>query len=318
MLNAHMEEVRTFVAVVDAGSVSAAARHLHLTQSAITRRVQRLERAVGAELIDRRRRPFGLTSTGVRAAEQCRRILSDITQLQALAADGGSRAVEARIGVAHALTELVLARSLDAVRRVCPTVRWRVSSGWSQELLARVQAGTLDAACVLLPADQRVPPGLQGHRVADDDIMVVASSREAARLRTPRDLAGHGWIVNPQGCAARARVERALARLGLPFAVDVEAYDYDLQMTLVARGRGLGLVPRHLLERSAVRSRLTPLRLGGFTFPFAVWAVTSDTAAHLAQPWLTVREALSADLREPGNTRRNASRAAAAGRAPSA
>ena len=309
MLNAHMEEVRTFVAVVDAGSVSAAARHLHLTQSAITRRVQRLERAVGAELIDRRRRPFGLTSTGVRAAEQCRRILSDITQLRALAVDKDPPAVEARIGVAHALTELVLARSLDVVRRACPTVRWRVCTGWSRELVARVQAGTLDAACVLLPADQRVPPALQGHRVAADDILVVAASGQAARLRTPGDLAGHGWIVNPEGCAARARVERALARLGLPFGVNVEAYDYDLQMTLVARGRGLGLVPRHLLERSALRAELTPLRLHGFTFPFAVWTVTSDAAGHLAGPWNTVRDALSAHLRGPARSRGKAARA---------
>ncbi len=297
MLNAHLEELRTFVAVVDAGLISVAARHLHLTQSAITRRVQRLERALGANLIDRRHRPFAVTPAGVRAAEQCRRVLSEVVRLRAQTASGPP-VVEARIGVAHALTEVVLAHSLDAVRTAYPTVHWRVCTGWTQDLLARVQAGSLEGACVLLAADQRAPTDLQGHRVATDDILVVASRDEAGRLRTLRDAAGYGWIVNPEGCAARARVERTLARNGLPFIINVEAYDYDLQMMLVARGRGLGVVPRHLLERSKWRAQLRPLRIREFVLPFAVWTVTSPTMNHLVRPWALVRERLSADLEE--------------------
>jgi DNA-binding transcriptional LysR family regulator len=76
--------VRTFVAVVEAGSVSRAARELHLTQPAVTRRVQRLEQAVGAPLIDRRKRPFALTDVGRAAVERCRRLLSATHELKAL------------------------------------------------------------------------------------------------------------------------------------------------------------------------------------------------------------------------------------------
>jgi DNA-binding transcriptional LysR family regulator len=54
MRNTDISDARTFIAVVEAGSVSRAARELHLTQPAVTRRVQRLEQAVGAQLIDRR------------------------------------------------------------------------------------------------------------------------------------------------------------------------------------------------------------------------------------------------------------------------
>ncbi|MFN2447077.1 MAG: LysR family transcriptional regulator [Vicinamibacterales bacterium] len=297
MLNAHIDDVRTFVSVVEAGSVSAAARELHLTQSAVTRRVQRLERAIGADLIDRRHRPFTLTTTGVRAAEHCRRMLSDVNHLRALSAYGTNIAGEARLGVAHALTELALAQSLDTVRLAWPTIEWRVRTGWSQDLIARVETGALDAACVLLPDDQRVPRGVRGDRLALEEILVVAARADADNLRTPHDLGTRGWIVNPEGCAARARVRRALSRSGFPFHISVEAYDYELQMALVARGRGVGLVPRRLLERSRSRSQLAPVKVRGFAFPFAIWVVTPDAAGHLAKPLRAVRDALVAELR---------------------
>jgi DNA-binding transcriptional LysR family regulator len=60
----NVEDVRTFVAAAEAGSISAAARELHLTQPAASRRIQRLEDALGAPLIDRRKRPFTLTDAG--------------------------------------------------------------------------------------------------------------------------------------------------------------------------------------------------------------------------------------------------------------
>src|SRR5260370_36987038 len=60
------DDIRAFVAVAESRSVSRAARELHLTQPAVTRRVQRLETSLGVALCDRRRRPFVLTEAGPR------------------------------------------------------------------------------------------------------------------------------------------------------------------------------------------------------------------------------------------------------------
>ena len=73
MRNMDISDARTFVVVAEAGSISRAARELHLTQPAVTRRIQRLEQAIGASLIDRRKRPFALTDVGQAAIERCRR-----------------------------------------------------------------------------------------------------------------------------------------------------------------------------------------------------------------------------------------------------
>ena len=55
--------------------------------------------------------------------------------------------------------------------------------------------------------------------------------------------------------------------------VTVETYNYDLQLSLIARNRGLGLVPERILLRSRSKSRLRSLHLPGLHFPLTIWAV---------------------------------------------
>jgi hypothetical protein len=65
-----LDDIRAFVAVADARSVSRSARELHLTQPAVGRRVQRLESPLGVILCDRRRRPFALTAAELTNQEE--------------------------------------------------------------------------------------------------------------------------------------------------------------------------------------------------------------------------------------------------------
>src|SRR5260370_32381135 len=69
------DDIRAFVAVAESRSVSRAARELHLTQPAVTRRVQRLETSLGVALCDRRRRPFVLTEAGQAVLQRRPRLL---------------------------------------------------------------------------------------------------------------------------------------------------------------------------------------------------------------------------------------------------
>jgi DNA-binding transcriptional LysR family regulator len=291
-----IDDARTFVAVTETRSVSQAARELHLTQPAVTRRIQRLEHAMGAPLIDRRRRPFALTDIGRAALDHFRRLLSTAHELSALAQGGLLPSRELRLGVAHALTEDALTEPVDEMRRAFPTAVWRLYTGWSRDLLTRVKTGALDAAVVLLPDDQSVPNGLDATALAKDHLAIVAPRRWRARYRVLRDLVDAEWILNPEGCAARLELQRALARARLPLRVSVETYNYELQMSLVARGRGLGLVPQRLVARSPSRARLTTLRLASLEFPFTIWMATGQLAHPLELPLDALRLALAARL----------------------
>jgi DNA-binding transcriptional LysR family regulator len=291
-----IDDVRTFVAVADAGSISRAAAELHLTQPAVTRRVQRFEDQVGARLLDRRTRPFVVTDVGRATLERCRRLLTAVGELTTVTRQGLEPAGELRIGVAHALTEIAIDRAVDHLRRAFPAVALRLRTGWSRDLLARVKSGALEGAIVLLPEDARVPAGLTAESVANESLVVVAAKNWRPKTTRLADLADMGWVLNPDGCAARAALHDALAQARLPLRVNVEAYDYELQLALVARGRGLGLVPARLLRRSRSRTRIRPLHSRQTRFPFTIWMVTGEVPPSLQATMGALKAAIAASL----------------------
>ena len=279
------DDIRAFVAVAEARSVSRAARELYLTQPAVTRRVQRLERALGVALCDRRRRPFALTEAGQAVLERCRRVLHAVRDVRA-ASDGDVLAArEVRIGVAHALTEVTLTEPVDRVRRAFPRLALSLTTGWSRDLLERVRARALDGAIVLLSEPERPPAGLAATRLGPERLVVIGP--RGGRAASPRvaGLGEVGWILNPEGCAARALLQRALLAANVRMRVTVETYTYELQLALVARGRGLGLVPARILARSPLRSRLRVRRIPGLDFPLTIWAVRGRATPELELVW---------------------------------
>jgi DNA-binding transcriptional LysR family regulator len=276
------DDIRAFVAVAESRSVSRAARELHLTQPAVTRRVQRLETSLGVALCDRRRRPFALTEAGQAVLERCRRVLHAVRDVRSATGADDLPAHEVRVGVAHALTEVALTDPVDRLRRAFPRVSLSLATGWSHDLLERVRVGSLDAAVILLTDGERLPTGLDATRLGRERLVVVeprqASGPRGARLAS---LDGAGWVLNPEGCAARAMLQRALHAARVRMRVAVETYTYELQLALVARHRGLGLVPARILARSPIRARLRVRRVRGLDFPLTVWAVRRDPAPDL-------------------------------------
>ena len=179
-----------------------------------------------------------------------------------------------RIGVAHALTEFTLTEPVGEVHRRFPKIAFRLSTGWSRDLLERVRSGALDSAVILLPQGESLPAEVLGQQVAKERLVIVASRQHSSRrVRKIQDLVGAQWILNPEGCAARAGLRKVLMTADVDIAVAVEAYNYELQLALVAQNRGLSLVPERILARSRQRSRLRVLRVTGLEFPLLIWLV---------------------------------------------
>jgi DNA-binding transcriptional LysR family regulator len=276
------DDVRTFVAVADSGSVSLAARDLNVTQSAVTRRLQRLEASLGTSLLDRGTRPVRLTGVGQATLERCRRLLNDVREVRATASNGGPLKGELRVGVAHALTEFTLIEPANGIRHNFPNLALRLSTGWSREVLEQVRSGALDAGVILLGEGESLPGEVSGQQIAKERLVVVASRQYTPRrIRNIRDLSNAQWILNPEGCAARAGLRRALLRADIDLIAAVEAYNYELQLALVAQNRGLSLIPERLLRRSRHRSRLRVLHVAGLEFPLVVWMVYREPLAGL-------------------------------------
>jgi DNA-binding transcriptional LysR family regulator len=276
------DDVRAFVAVANSGSVSLAARDLNVTQSAVTRRLQRLETSLGTSLLNRRTRPVTLTGVGQATLERCRRLLNEVREVKAAASNGETPKGELRVGVAHALTEFTLTEPAGEIRHKFPKLALRFSTGWSRELLERVRSGALDSAVILLAEGEPLPAAVKGQQIAKERLVVVASRQYVPRrIRNIQHLANVQWILNPEGCAARAGLRRALLQADIDMIVTVEAYNYELQLALVAQNRGLSLVPERLLRRSRQRSRLRVFHVAGLEFPLVVWMVYREPLAGL-------------------------------------
>src|SRR5215471_11248068 len=178
------DDVRAFVRVADTGSVSEAARDLHVTQSAITRRLQRLEISLGATLLNRGTRPVQVTAVGQSTLPRCRRLLNEAREVRAAAANNDFSMGEIRIGVAHALTEITLTHPVDLMRRKFPNVGLRLGTGWSRDLLEGVRSGVLDSAVILLPEGEPLPPEVSGAKLGKERLVIVGSrGKNPARAR---------------------------------------------------------------------------------------------------------------------------------------
>jgi DNA-binding transcriptional LysR family regulator len=276
----NLADLETFVLVAERGSVSRAARGLRITQPAATRRIQRLEAAVGVALLDRRAKPSGVTPAGKLVLERCRSVLRAVEELRSAVTSEGSPTGEFRLGVVSSLADLALAEPADHLRRTFPRLTLRLTTAWSQTLLEQVREGVLDAAIVYLPAKAQPPADTGGRKVATIPLLFVAArSRRLPGVLDLAQMASEGWVLNPDGCGFRAALRRAFDGIGVPLRVAVEAQGMDLQLSLVARGAGLGLVPAPVLRRSRLRSRLRTFRVRRHDFRVEVWIAHGNLPA---------------------------------------
>lgn len=279
-----IDDIDAFVAVIRNASLSQAAESLGLTQSAITRRVQSLEESLGVELLDRNTKPLKPTAAGRRVFEQCLRVMREVDGLRELVASDSAPSGVLRLGVPQSIGEVVL---LEALRRLAgeyPELRAQVSSGWGSHLLARLENAELDAAVVLFPPSKVFPDDFGATPLGRVELCVVASKDCDVRARRLLDCYQHGWVLNPDGCGFRAGLQRALADQGLGLQLNLETFGSELQLGLVAEGRGLGLVPAPALARSRYRDQLRVLELEDFQPLIQLWLVRPRLLGNLESP----------------------------------
>jgi DNA-binding transcriptional LysR family regulator len=255
-----IDNLKAFAAVVDGKSLTKAAARLHLTQSAISRRIQQLEDELGGTLLDRTQRPPSPTALGRRVYEQSLPILGAVNDLMTVARKGAAPTGMLRFGISHAIGDVIMADVVERLSREFPTLDLRVRAGWGEGMTAQVSAGDLDAAIIMLPVGTRPAAPLISQTIATVDVAIVQSRRHPL-VRRPFRLAGlvkQAWILNPLGCGYRAALETAMRRRDRGLRVAVDTYGMEAQLRMIASGLGLGLGRAAYCEPApaATKSRL--------------------------------------------------------------
>src|SRR5579864_1630901 len=244
-----LEDLRALVEFAHAGSIAGAADRLFRTPSAITRQVQRLEAALGAELLDRSVKPPRLNSLGSRVLEQARDVLQRTEALKSLASRDAEPHGLLRIGLAHPLAEGTLVEPIRALTEKYPKVRLRLSSDLTSEIFNRLTAGELDVAIVPLAEGRTAPPPLLTNIIATDRVEIV----QGAAGNVDGDWKSLGrapWVLNPPGCFLRARLIDQMERAGFTPMIAAEIHNMHLQLAFVQSGYGVGLLPARFIGRN--------------------------------------------------------------------
>jgi DNA-binding transcriptional LysR family regulator len=213
--------LRTFVAVADHASMTAAGNALQLTQSAVSQQIARLEDLSGP-LFTRNRRSIRLTATGERLLGKARRLLilndelwSDMT---AKVMDG-----QIRLGVPYDLVGTWLAPILKDYAEDHPLVEIALVCAASPELLASTTEGAIDLALI----EEQLGPSC-GECLAVDRLVWVGAKAGTAHLKIPLPVS-----MVAETCAFRPAVLHALSERNLAWRTIFESGSIDATTSTV-------------------------------------------------------------------------------------
>ena len=264
-----LDDLRALVEFARAGSIAGAADRLFRTPSAITRQVQRLEAALGAELLDRSVKPPRLNSLGSKVLEQARDLLQRSEALKSLTSRDAEPHGLLRIGLAHPLAEGTLVKPIRALTETYPKVRLLLLSERTPELFNRLIAGELDVAVVPLPEGKTAPPPLLTNIIATDRVEIVQSA--AGNVDGDWESLGRApWVLNPPGCFLRAGLIDRMGLAGSTPMIAAEIHNMHLQLAFVQSGYGVGLLPARFIAGNNSLDTVEVLRPPSFDLHMSV------------------------------------------------
>lgn len=218
-----MVEVRHldyFVAVVEQGSLRAAAEKLGVTQPALTKAVRRLEDSFGVPLFDRQARGMTLTAYGTALLRHARDLQ---TSAQAawdeLAALRSGVAGLVKIGAGPSWQDSILAGAISELRALRSGVRVQVFGGSDDQLKAMLQHGAVDFILAAVPDTPRLRPDLVWRSLLADEYCIIADRGHPLRVRSDiklEDLLAYPWILPSAKSNMVERLRIILRAQGLP------------------------------------------------------------------------------------------------------
>ena len=259
--------IRAFHATAVAGSLSAAARQLGLTQPTLSRQVLAFEAELGVTLFERRGRKLVLNQTGMELLDHIR-IMGDAADTLVLAANGRVQEIGGRVCISATDTSAayVLPEIVARIRSEAPQITIAIVA--SNEL-SDLHRGEADIAIRHVRPDR---PGLVGRHIRDTEAAFYASEDWVARNGLPEgpaDLARAGLMGFDD-----PRFSGYLRDIGIPIATEdfrIVSESSVVIWEMVKRGMGVAVMMREVAERTPGVVNLLPDMA---PIPVPIWLVT--------------------------------------------
>jgi DNA-binding transcriptional LysR family regulator len=223
--------LRSVVAVADCGGFHRAAGVLHLTQSAVSQHVRRVEAVVGGPVVERSGRGVAFTELGHRVLGHARTILA--VHDAALDELGAAEERVLLIGATEHGADVMLPGLTDALGQRLPDWRLRFRLDRNVTLADAIEHGVVDLA-VLLDGAGLDPANASG-MVA---LKWISGRTFSAAAKDPLPV-----VVFSEPCTLREPTFAALDRIGVPYRIAAESSDLSGLFAAVRSGLGVALLP---------------------------------------------------------------------------
>lgn len=266
--------LKTLVAIVDRGSFAAAAREVSCTPSAVSLQVRQLEAWFGQLLFDRSARTAKPTRFALEAATVARDVAARLEALRARPSVRVSGRV--RLGAIASVQTANLPQALRTVRDRHPDLQVEVSLADSDELIAAVKSGRIDAAVLVRPSSGGSTRLAWQDLARQPFVMLVPPGVAAAPAA---ELLQRFGLIRYDTALTGGRLAAKYVRRVFPEArIVMEVRSIDAIVAMVSVGLGVSIVPQPrqaLLEAHGVRA--LSLGRGGPTRQIAVVRRRSDS-----------------------------------------
>ncbi|MBR1166921.1 LysR substrate-binding domain-containing protein [Bradyrhizobium sp. DASA03005] len=246
-----LSDIKTFAAVARTGGITRAAEELNTVQSNVTQRVKALEAEIGTPLFERHSRGMTLTGAGKRLLPYAQKMAALSREALLAARDDGEPKGPLAIGSMETTAAVRLPPLLADFHRRFPAVRLSLRTAPTADLVASVLDGTLDGAFVAGPITHDDLAATSAFR---EELVLVSARRWASltELRAGTPESGPTALVFRTGCTYRQRLEQIFVEFGWPSAARFELGTLDGMIGCVAADMGVTLLPRAVVERSAM------------------------------------------------------------------
>lgn len=283
MRNLDITTLRSFVAVADLGGVTRAAGHLHLTQSAVSMQLKRLEDVLGLSLLDRSNRSVALTAAGQQMLGYARRMVEMNDEVMARLTDQTYEG-EIVLGVPHDIVLPAVPQVLQRFNSLFPRMKVQLITTPTRDLKAKHRRGECD---IILTTEITLDDG--GETLIELPLRWVGAPGGAAWRQRPLRL------VFGRHCIFRAGAIAALEAAGIDWELAVETESDRTIEATVSADLGIntmleGMEPRHLeqIDHGGALPELTMQKINMYGLDRARSEVLVQLGALLRQAYKTL------------------------------
>ena len=250
-------EMEVFVAVIETGGFSAAARQVRLSPSAVSKLIARLEARLGTRLFNRSTRQFQLTPEGCTFYEAAKRILADLSEAEQRAGVGEKPAGRVRISTSASYFNHVLAPIVPQFMALYPAVTLDISL---TDTLVDLLAERTDIAIRTGPLKTS---SLIARKLGETSRTIVAAASYLEKHGEPRhvpdlnshNLLGFSYVRSQSGWTLRADNETVV----VPVTGGIQISDGEGVRRLAVTGTGLAMLAEFTVRDDIAAGRLVPV-----------------------------------------------------------